>query len=182
MPDPIIVSTWSFAARGHDAVWPGLAAGGPSIDAVEACCAVVDAAEDVDSVGYGGLPDASGRVSLDGCIMLAPNRCGSACALRRHLHPVSVARRVMERTEHVMLADHAPLRAQVFGVEYLGTTQVVTLRLADGTLVKARLSSENPARMGEQVGLSLRRERISLFDRGSGRALPCATEAAAVHG
>jgi isoaspartyl peptidase/L-asparaginase-like protein (Ntn-hydrolase superfamily) len=104
MTDPIIVSTWSFAARGHDVVWQNLATGGRSIDAVEACCAVVDAAEDVDSVGFGGLPDASGRVSLDGCIMLAPDRCGSACALRRHLHPVSVARRVMERTQHVMLA------------------------------------------------------------------------------
>jgi isoaspartyl peptidase/L-asparaginase-like protein (Ntn-hydrolase superfamily) len=103
-PDPRIVSTWSFSARGHAEAWPILDAGGASLDAVERCCAVVDAAPDVDSVGYGGLPDASGRVSLDGCVMLSPSRCGSACALRRHLHPVSVARLVMERTSHVMLA------------------------------------------------------------------------------
>ncbi len=100
----LIVSTWSFAARGNAAAWPILEMGGASLDAVERCCAVVDAAPDVDSVGYGGLPDASGRVSLDGCVMLAPSRCGSACMLRRHLHPVSVARRVMETTAHVMLA------------------------------------------------------------------------------
>lgn len=101
---PLIISTWSFSSRGNDTAWPMLASGGSALDAVEACCATVDAAPDVDSVGYGGLPDASGRVSLDGCIMLSPARCGSACALRHHLHPVSVARRVMERTSHVMLA------------------------------------------------------------------------------
>lgn len=101
---PLILSTWSFSERGNAAAWPTLEAGGSALDAVERCCAVVDAAPDVDSVGYGGLPDASGRVSLDGCIMLAPARCGSACALRHHLHPVSVARQVMERTPHVMLA------------------------------------------------------------------------------
>ena len=108
---PILVSTWSFAARGHAVAWPIVlqsrsdhGGGPPALDAVERCCAVVDAAPDVDSVGFGGLPDASGRVSLDGSVMLAPNRCGSACALRSHLHPVSVARRIMEQTNHVMLA------------------------------------------------------------------------------
>jgi isoaspartyl peptidase/L-asparaginase-like protein (Ntn-hydrolase superfamily) len=102
--EPLIVSTWSFAVRGHAAAWPGLAAGGSALDAVEECCRVIDAAPDIDSVGFGGLPDADGRVSLDGCVMLAPNRCGSVAVLREHLHPVSVARRVMERTSHVMLA------------------------------------------------------------------------------
>jgi N4-(beta-N-acetylglucosaminyl)-L-asparaginase len=98
-----IVSTWSFSARGNAVAWDLLVAGGDAIDAVERCCSVIDAAPDVDSVGFGGLPDASGRVSLDGCIMLSPARCGAACALRSHLHPVTVARAVMERTSHVML-------------------------------------------------------------------------------
>lgn len=97
-----IVSTWSFGLRANEAAWPQLEAGRP-LDAVEAACAWADAAPDVDSVGYGGLPDASGRVSLDGCVMLSPFECGSVAGLRRHLHPVSVARRVMERLPHVML-------------------------------------------------------------------------------
>ena len=97
-----IVSTWSFGLRANDAAWPHVAAG-RALDAVEAACAWADAAPDVDSVGFGGLPDASGRVSLDGCVMLSPARCGSVAGLRSHLHPVSVARRVMERTPHVML-------------------------------------------------------------------------------
>lgn len=97
-----IVSTWSFGLRANEDAWPHLAAG-RTLDAVEAACAYADRAPDIDSVGYGGLPDAGGRVSLDGCVMLSPARCGSVAGLRTHLHPVSVARRVMERTPHVML-------------------------------------------------------------------------------
>lgn len=97
-----IVSTWSFGIRANEAAWPKLVSG-DALGAVEAACAFADAAPDIDSVGFGGLPDASGRVSLDGCVMLSPSRCGSVAGLRSHLHPVSVARRVMERTPHVML-------------------------------------------------------------------------------
>ncbi len=74
------------------------------------------------------------------------------------------------RPEHVVLHDAAPIRGQVFGTEYLGTTQVVTVTTEHGT-VKARLPSELPVRPGEQVGLSFRAERISIFDVASGRAL-----------
>jgi len=101
---PLIISTWSFGQRGNDAAWPALAKGGTSLDAVEKVCQIVDADPEVDSVGFGGLPDAAGRVSLDGCIMLSPARCGSVCYVRRFMHPVSIARKVMEQTNHVMLA------------------------------------------------------------------------------
>lgn len=103
MNHPLLVSTWSFAERGHHAAWPDLLAGGDALDAVERCCVVVEGASDVDSVGFGGLPDAEGAVSLDACVMLAPARCGSVAGIRRHVHPISIARRVMEGTPHVML-------------------------------------------------------------------------------
>jgi len=106
MSQPLILSTWSFGLRGNASAWPALAAGGDSLDAVEEVCRVIDLDREVDSVGFGGLPDRDGNVSLDGCIMLSPQRCGAVCVLRRHLHPVSIARRVMERTPHVMLAGH----------------------------------------------------------------------------
>lgn len=101
-----IASTWSFGLRANEPAWTRLSDGSSAaaaLDAVEAACAYADSAEDIDSVGYGGLPDASGRVSLDGCVMLAPWRSGSVAGLRTHLHPVSVARRVMESTPHAML-------------------------------------------------------------------------------
>ena len=105
--NPVMASTWSFSARGNAAAWAALASGGDPLDAVLEACRVAEEDPAVDSVGFGGLPDASGRVTLDGCVMRSPSRCGSACGLRRHLHPARVARLVMERTPHVMLAGEA---------------------------------------------------------------------------
>lgn len=104
MPGPLIISTWSFGQRGNTAAWPALHVGGCSLDAVETACCAVERDPQVDSVGFGGLPDCAGHVSLDGCIMLGPGKCGSVCAVRRYMHPVSIARRVMETTNHIMLA------------------------------------------------------------------------------
>lgn len=74
------------------------------------------------------------------------------------------------RPEHLRFSEASPLRGEVFGVEYLGTTQVVTLVTRSGR-VKARLSADVPARIGETVGLALRPEKLSLFDKASGKAL-----------
>jgi N4-(beta-N-acetylglucosaminyl)-L-asparaginase len=101
---PRLISTWSFGLRGHAAAWPDLRDGGSSLDAVERACRIVEDDPDVDSVGYGGLPDATGDVTVDGCVMLAPDQCGCVCSVRRSRYAVSIARRVMERTDHVMLA------------------------------------------------------------------------------
>ena len=103
MADPIIISTWSFGRRSHDAVWPALIDGASSLDTVEKVCRVAEDDPAIDSVGYGGRPDRDGRMTLDGCIMLDPRQCGSVACIERHRHPVSIARQVMERTDHVML-------------------------------------------------------------------------------
>lgn len=120
---PLILSTWSFGpvanepgmrvlqARQRDAAVSG--GGGPGVDdradagALDAVVAAATAVENdpgVNSVGVGGLPDADGHVSLDGCVMTNPDRCGSVCYVRRFANPVAIARAVMERTIHVMLA------------------------------------------------------------------------------
>ncbi|NNE70110.1 MAG: N(4)-(beta-N-acetylglucosaminyl)-L-asparaginase, partial [Rhodothermales bacterium] len=57
----------------------------------------------VITVGYGGLPDRDGIVTLDACIMDSDGRCGSVAYLQHIMHPISVARKVMEETPHVML-------------------------------------------------------------------------------
>ncbi len=104
MSKPILLSTWSFGQRGNNAAWPALADGGRALDAVETVCRVVEADPVVDSVGYGGLPDREGGMSLDGCVMLAPDRFGSVCAARRHLHVVTCARRLMEQHQRLTVA------------------------------------------------------------------------------
>lgn len=107
MNSHLLLGTWSFAQRGIEAAQAALAAGGDPLDACEVICATAERDESVDSVGFGGLPDASGQVTLDACVMRSPAESGAACCLRRHLDVTRVARLVMERTPHLMLVGHA---------------------------------------------------------------------------
>jgi multiple sugar transport system ATP-binding protein len=86
------------------------------------------------------------------------------------------------RPEHVRFSDGADYRGEIFGTEYMGTTQIVTVRTEGGT-VKARMASDIKAAPGEQVGLLLRADRVSLFEAQSGRAIRNALpESGAAHG
>jgi multiple sugar transport system ATP-binding protein len=77
------------------------------------------------------------------------------------------------RPEHVQISESGPVRGEVYGSEYLGTTQVVTIRTVQGQ-VRARLSSDVQVRTGEQLGLTFRPEKLSIFARATGRAIPTA--------
>ncbi len=103
-PEPIVLSTWSFGPVANEPGMSVLRARGSALDAVVAAATAVENDSGVNSVGVGGLPDADGTVSLDGCVMTNPDRCGSVCYIRRYANPVAIARAVMERTIHVMLA------------------------------------------------------------------------------
>ncbi|MCU0688907.1 MAG: N(4)-(beta-N-acetylglucosaminyl)-L-asparaginase [Phycisphaerales bacterium] len=110
---PIVISTWSFGPVANAAAWPILASGGSSLDAVVAGATAVEDDPTVDSVGVGGFPDASGHVSLDACVMQAPDRCGGVCYLRHYAGAARLARAVMDKTIHVLLAgDGAEAFAQ----------------------------------------------------------------------
>ena len=85
------------------------------------------------------------------------------------------------RPEHVRLSDTSPLRGSIYGAEYLGTTQIVTVATGRG-FVKARLTSETTVRLGEPVGLAFRPEKLSIFDRRSGRVLRSALHDGGAHG
>ena len=99
---PVAIATWNN--RGAlEAAWNVLVSGGYALDAVEAGVHIPEADPNDHSVGLGGRPDRDGRVTLDSCIMDERHRCGSVAAIEDILHPVSVARKVMEETPHVML-------------------------------------------------------------------------------
>jgi isoaspartyl peptidase/L-asparaginase-like protein (Ntn-hydrolase superfamily) len=100
---PLILSTWSFGRRANAAAWPILADGGSALDAVEAAARDAEADPENHTVGYGGYPDASGRVSVDALVMLSPSRRGGVGGIRHHVHAISVARKVMEMTRHALL-------------------------------------------------------------------------------
>lgn len=82
------------------------------------------------------------------------------------------------RPEQVLLVEEGGLRGEVFGAEYLGTTQIVTIRTGAGT-VRARLPSTESVTIGQAIGLAFRPERLALFDRTTGRALRTAWTVAA---
>jgi len=85
------------------------------------------------------------------------------------------------RPEHIRFSEAAPLRGAIYGSEYLGTNQIVTVETGGG-LVRARLPADRAYRVGEPVGLALKGERLSLFDCRSGRAIPSALYSGASHG
>ncbi len=85
------------------------------------------------------------------------------------------------RPEDVRLRDGGAVKGEIFGTEYLGTTQIVTLTTGHGTL-RARLPAETAVRRGERVGLDFRREKLSLFDKASGKAVRTALFEGASHG
>ncbi len=107
---PIVLSTWSIGMDANKGAWDVLSKGGKALDAVEAGVRITEADPNVRSVGYGGRPDRDGRVTLDACIMDEFSNIGSVACLEFIKHPVSVARKVMENTPHVMLVGDGALQ------------------------------------------------------------------------
>ena len=116
---PLVVSTWPFGKPANEASLAVLLRGGSLLDAVEQGSWVVESDATNHSVGLGGTPNAAGVVQLDACIMSGPgHRGGSVAALEGIKHPISAARRVMEKTPHVMLVgEGARMFALAEGLE-----------------------------------------------------------------
>ncbi len=85
------------------------------------------------------------------------------------------------RPEHIRFTDASKLRGSIYGSEYLGTTQIVSIETQFGR-VKARMPSHLDVRVGEIVGLDFDAARLSLFDGSSGKAIAVAGEGRASHG
>lgn len=100
---PIIISTWKHGLDANKEAWKILSEKGSALDAVEQGAREVESQVENKSVGIGGLPDELGKVTLDACIMNHKHKCGSVAFLQDIEHPISVARKVMEDTPHVML-------------------------------------------------------------------------------
>jgi N4-(beta-N-acetylglucosaminyl)-L-asparaginase len=101
---PIFISTWKHGLEANTEALKVIKEGGSGLDAVEQGVMVVEADPDNSSVGIGGMPDRTGKIALDACIMSSDGSCGAVCMLENIVHPISVARKVMEDTPHVLLA------------------------------------------------------------------------------
>jgi N4-(beta-N-acetylglucosaminyl)-L-asparaginase len=110
--NPIVISTWDAGLEANKAAWKILSSKGRALDAVEEGVKVTEASISC-CVGLGANPDRDGFVTLDASIMDESFNCGSVAFLERIKHPISVARRVMEKTPHVMLVGSG---AQQFAI------------------------------------------------------------------
>ncbi len=104
---PRFIATWKFGQPACDKSLAVLQSGGSLRDAVERGINVTELDESNRSVGVGGNPNADGVVQLDACFMDGQNQqSGSVACLEGYPNPISVARKVMESTRHVMLVGH----------------------------------------------------------------------------
>ena len=112
---PVFVATWPFGKPACELALETIQEGGSGLDAIEKGIGLVEADTGNASVGIGGIPNANGVVELDACIMSGPgHEAGSVAAVQDILHPISVARRVMHDTIHVMLVGEG---AKQFAIE-----------------------------------------------------------------
>ncbi|MDH3650160.1 MAG: N(4)-(beta-N-acetylglucosaminyl)-L-asparaginase [Saprospiraceae bacterium] len=101
----------SWGRKVLEPAWEKFRETGNILDAVEIGANVVELDPDDTSVGYGGLPNEEGVVQLDASIMYGPtHNCGSVAGLEGIKTPSSVARLVMERSDHMMLVAEGALR------------------------------------------------------------------------
>ncbi len=110
--DPILMcsrgETWGKKVL--NPAWDKLGETGNILDAIETGANICELDPADTSVGYGGLPNEHGIVSLDASIMYGPtHKCGSVAALEKIKTACSVARIVMERTDHMMIVGEGAL-------------------------------------------------------------------------
>lgn len=101
---PLLLSTWNHGLAANEKAWNVLKNGGSILDAVEEGVKITEADPASRTVGLNGFPDREGFVTLDASIMKGSGDCGAVCFVRQIKHPITLARKVMENTPHVLLA------------------------------------------------------------------------------
>ena len=152
---PLFVSTWKFGKPVNDQALKTRNSGASMLDAIEKGIWVAEADEKNASVGIGGIPNSKGVVQLDACIMTGPNHAaGSVAGIESILHPISVARKVMEETIHVMLVGDG---AKQFAIEHgFKPTQLLTPKQREKWEKKRQKASEKQKAESKQEQVSIK--------------------------
>ena len=97
------ISTWKTTEANQKA-GQMLDKGEHALDAAVAGVAIEEENPKNTTVGYGGAPDRTGKVTLDACVMNHLGDCGSVVAVENIVNVARLAKDVMEKTPHVMLS------------------------------------------------------------------------------
>jgi isoaspartyl peptidase/L-asparaginase-like protein (Ntn-hydrolase superfamily) len=115
MPEYVVIATWPFGMTAVKKAAELLQQGRPALDAAVLGAQEVEDDPKVHSVGYGGIANAIGSVQLDACVMDGETlSCGAVAGLENVRHPAALARRVMEKTPHILLVGEG---ARLFAVK-----------------------------------------------------------------
>jgi isoaspartyl peptidase/L-asparaginase-like protein (Ntn-hydrolase superfamily) len=191
MPEPVVVATWKFGATAAQTALPLLAAGRSALDAALAGAQAVEDDPTVDSVGYGGIANASGVVQLDACVMDGKTlACGGVAGVENVRHVAALARRVMEKTPHVLLVGEGARQFALqegFPLEMLHTPDSVRkweeLRAKTkrrGASAPTRRSRTDIARGGAIPPYSHDTVTVLAFDRSGSLGGVCTTSGLAM--
>ena len=101
---PVVISTWKHGLEANKCASKLISKNALALDVVEQGVRVTESDLKVRTVGYGGYTDSIGNVTLDAAIMDHKHNVGSVAYLKNIKHPISVARKVMEKSKHAMLA------------------------------------------------------------------------------
>ena len=167
----IVVSTWRFGLASNQPAWEILKSGGSALDAVVRGVEVAERDPAVKSVGFGGYPNAEGEVEVDAAVVDGRTLgYGAVAGLRKIATPTAVARRVMEKTDHIFLVGNGALKfARAQGFE---ECNMLTEHGREAWEKWKREQTGPPADVHDTIGM------IALDQRGN-LAAACTTSGAA---
>src|SRR5712692_5677236 len=144
MPEYVVVATWPFGQTAVKVAAQLLQQGKPALEAALAGAQAVEDDPTVHSVGYGGIPNAIGTVQLDACVMDGHTLgCGAVAGVENVRHVAALARKVMEKTPHILLVGEG---AKLFAVENGFPLETLTTpeSIAEWEKTKPRPKTDKP--------------------------------------
>lgn len=133
---PTVIATWPFGQTAVRGALPLLRKGRPALDAAIAGGQAVEDDPSVHSVGFAGIGNSIGTVSLDACVMDGHTlNCGAVAAVENIRHVAALARLVMERTRHVLLVGEG---AKMFALQNGFTPETLTTAESQAEWQKTR--------------------------------------------
>ncbi len=153
---PTIITTWNFGPGANEVGWPILQKGGLAVDAVEAAINHVELLPDEFYVGFGGVPNEIGETTLDAMMMWGPTHdVGAVGCLKRVKRAISVARKVMEETQHsLIVGDDATRFAVRMGFEETSLTNLTSQKFWEDWKAEGEESSAwGPEPIGKEQTL-----------------------------
>lgn len=151
---PFILTTWDFGPDANALAFKILTEGRSSLDAVEAAINYVELLPDEYWVGYGGVPNEVGETTLDAMVLWGPTHdVGAVGCLKRVKKAISVARAVMEKTQHsLIVGDDATRFAARMGFEETSLTNITSQKRWEEWANKGELSDAfNPEPFSEDA-------------------------------